>query len=108
MRSMSNRIAAPVLVALLAASASVVSAQEQDTTNPNIIVNGQEPQLDMSAMTKGPEIKGTVTARRGDRIRVTAARGGQQLGHGEGRGRCCHGAPLTRPGPPRCDRCGRA
>lgn len=75
MRFTSGRTAAPVLFALLAATAGVVSAQEQDTTNPNIIVTGQEPTLDMSALTKGPEIKGIVTARKGDRIRVTALDG---------------------------------
>ncbi len=76
MRSISNRTVAPVLFALLSASAAgIVSAQEQDTSNPNIIVTGQETVLDMSAMTKGPDIKGIVTARKGDRIRVTAVDG---------------------------------
>lgn len=75
MRAISNRIVTPVLFALLAASAGAVSAQEQDTSNPNIIVTGQEPQLDMTTLTKGPEIKGIVTARKGDRIRVTALDG---------------------------------
>lgn len=76
MRAISNRSVAPLLFALLSASAAgSVSAQEQDTTNPNIIVTGQDETLDMSAMTKGPEIKGIVTARKGDRIRVTAVDG---------------------------------
>lgn len=76
MRSISNRTVAPVLFALLSASAAgIVSAQEQDTSNPNIIVTGPDTTPDMSAMTKGPDIKGIVTARKGDRIRVTAADG---------------------------------
>ena len=74
MRAISNRTAAPVLLALLAVS-GVASAQDQDTSNPNIIVNGQEAAPDAAAMAKGPEIKGIVTARKGDRIRVTAADG---------------------------------
>lgn len=59
------------LVALLAVPASVsVSAQEPVVQpDPNIIVNGaQEP----VASTPGPEVKGVITARSGDKMKVTA------------------------------------
>lgn len=46
-------------------------AQEQ---NPNIIVEG-EALPDMAALTKGPEIKGVITARKGDKMKVTSADG---------------------------------
>lgn len=75
MVAFSTRSAVPALLALIAMPAVAVLAQEQDTSNPNIIVTGQEPQLDMTTMAKGPEIKGIVTARKGDRIRVTALDG---------------------------------
>nr|WP_246385616.1 OmpA family protein [Novosphingobium hassiacum] len=48
-----------------------VWAQEQ---NPNIIVEG-EALPDMAELTKGPEIKGVITARKGDKMKVTAADG---------------------------------
>lgn len=53
-------------------------AQEQEASNPNIIVNG-ELVPDTSAMTPGPEIKGTITARSRDRIKVTTADGASTL-----------------------------
>ena len=64
MRAVSNFTVAPVLFALLALPAVTASAQEQDTSNPNIVVTGQEAELDMSALPKGPDIKGIVTARK--------------------------------------------
>jgi hypothetical protein len=75
MRAVSNFSVAPVLFALLALPAVTASAQEQDTSNPNIVVTGQEAELDMSALPKGPDIKGIVTARKGDRVRITSADG---------------------------------
>lgn len=59
-------IATPVPTALL--------AQEQPAMDPNIVVTG-EPLPDMSAMTAGPELKGVITARKGDRLRITTADG---------------------------------
>lgn len=75
MVAFSTRSAVPALLAMIAMPAVAALAQEQDTSNPNIIVTGQEPQLDMTTLIKGPEIKGIVTARKGDRIRVTALDG---------------------------------
>ena len=61
-----------LLVAMLAISASgSVAAQEQNAPDPRIVVNGAPA----PAMTAGPEIKGVITARNGDRMKVTAADG---------------------------------
>lgn len=62
---------------LLAAAAASVSAmavaqpQQNGMRDPNIIVEG-EVVPDTSAMTKGPEVKGIITARKGDKMKVTA------------------------------------
>ena len=62
------------LIALSTVSASgIVYAQEQDTAKPNITVTGELP--DPSTMTPGPEIKGVITARKGERMKVTTADG---------------------------------
>lgn len=53
-------------------------AQEQDTSNPNIIVDGALP-AEIGPMTVGPEIKGTITARTGDKIKVLAADGSSSI-----------------------------
>ncbi|NBW75168.1 MAG: OmpA family protein [Sphingomonadaceae bacterium] len=75
MRVISNKPAAFALLAMLAVPMSAsLSAQEQMSTDPNIVVTG-EPLPDMSAMTPGPEIKGVITARKGDRMKITAADG---------------------------------
>ena len=68
----------PFALALLATltlpmSASL-SAQEQEPSDPNILVTG-EALPDTSAMTEGPEVKGIITARSGDKMKVTAADG---------------------------------
>jgi OmpA-OmpF porin, OOP family len=47
---------------------------QSEAPNPNIVVTG-EAMPDTSAMTPGPELKGTITARKGDRVQVTAADG---------------------------------
>ena len=66
------------LLALLAApvSGSALAQPEAPATvsDAYIIVNG-EAQPDTSAMTPGPELKGVITARRGDRMKVTAPDG---------------------------------
>ena len=48
-----------------------LSAQEQVAPDPSIIVNGERP----PALIAGPEIKGVISARNGDKIKVTAADG---------------------------------
>lgn len=76
MRSISKFTVTPALFALLSVSVpGIAAAQKQDTTNPNIVVTGQDAELDMSALPKGPDVKGIVTARKGDRVRVTSADG---------------------------------
>jgi len=56
-----------------ALTTSAVAQEQQDPPASGIIVNGQVPAS--APMAKGPEIKGTITARHGDRIKVTAADG---------------------------------
>lgn len=65
----------PLLFALAACAPAVLYAQEQFEADPNIVVNG-ELMPDKSAMTAGPEVKGVITARGADKIRVTTADGG--------------------------------
>ena len=50
------------------------SLSAQANNDPNIVVTGA-PQPDMSAMTPGPELKGVITARKGDRMKITTADG---------------------------------
>ncbi|RYI15385.1 MAG: OmpA family protein [Acetobacteraceae bacterium] len=64
----------PTLCFLLAALAIPASAQEQGPSDPNIVVNGQAA-LPAPVMTEGPEIKGVISARDGDRVKVTTADG---------------------------------
>lgn len=72
-----NRTTRFAMLAAVAACASV-AASAQDATapapNPNIIVEGEQLP-DMSVPTKGPEVKGIITARKGDKMKVTAADG---------------------------------
>lgn len=71
------------LLAMVAASvaggvSSVALAQVQDAADPNIIVNG-ERLPDVAEMTKGPDIKGVITARSADKIKVTGPDGSSTL-----------------------------
>lgn len=75
MRVASRRPIALALLATLTLPVSAgLSAQEQESTDPNILVTG-EALPDTSAMTAGPEVKGIITARSGDKMKVTAADG---------------------------------
>lgn len=75
MRVISRRPGALILSALFAVTATgSLSAQEQAPANATIVVTG-EPLPDVSTMTKGPDIKGVITARTGDKIKVTAPDG---------------------------------
>ena len=78
MRIIANRPGALILLTAIALPASGLSAQPEDTPTTTIVVTG-EPQPDLSAMTAGPEIKGIITARNGDKMKVTAADGTQTL-----------------------------
>jgi OOP family OmpA-OmpF porin len=66
MRMNFNRPGALVLLAMLTMPAAGLSAQEQAQPSSTIIVEG---------MIKGPVIKGIITARKDDKMKVTAADG---------------------------------
>lgn len=74
MRNLPASTAALALIALAALSVSGAVLAQQGRTEPTIVVTG-DPTPDLSAMTAGPEIKGVITARSGDKIKVTAADG---------------------------------
>ncbi len=72
MRISSKNPGVRFLVAMLAVSAaSGAYAQDQTARDPDIVVNGALP----SATTEGPEIKGVITARHGDQLKVTTEDG---------------------------------
>ncbi|MGC6329588.1 OmpA family protein [Rhizorhabdus sp. FW153] len=63
------------MMAMLALSASAsLSAQQQRSSDSNIVVDGV-PLPDPSTMTEGPEIKGVISARTGNRLKVRQADG---------------------------------
>ena len=75
MRITSKNPRGPLLLAMLTmASSGSVFAQQQPAPDPSITVTG-ERLPDTSAMTAGPEIKGIITARSGDKMKVTTADG---------------------------------
>jgi outer membrane protein OmpA-like peptidoglycan-associated protein len=67
------------MLAIPAAGAASISAyaQQHDSPGGNIVVNGEVPQDAPTAaeLTPGPEIKGIISARRGQALQVTAADG---------------------------------
>ena len=82
MRVISKNQGVGIVIAMLAVPvAGSLHAQPQEApADPNIVVNGTLPQAAAApapapAMTAGPEIKGTITARNGDRIKVLGADG---------------------------------
>ena len=75
MRIAANRPGAIIMLAAIALPAATLSAQPQE---PNIVVTG-EPIPDLSTMTAGPEIKGVITGRNGEKMKVTAPDGTQTL-----------------------------
>jgi outer membrane protein OmpA-like peptidoglycan-associated protein len=58
-------------------SGSLYAQQQETPPDPNIVVNGTPAPKAVEApvMTAGPEIKGVITARNGDKMKVTAADG---------------------------------
>lgn len=79
MTVVSGRSGALFLLATLTLPVSgSLSAQPLGSSDPNIIVTG-EPLPDMSAITEGPEIKGIITARSGDKMKVTADDGSSSV-----------------------------
>lgn len=75
MRRITKNTVALSVVALLAVPMAAPSiAQQADTSNPSIIVTGERvPALE--TLPAGPDIKGTITARKGDQMKVTTAEG---------------------------------
>ncbi|WP_246465760.1 OmpA family protein [Novosphingobium jiangmenense] len=75
MATTTPRRASMMLLAAAAASVSAIAVAQPQQANgmqdPNIIVEG-EVVPDTSAMTKGPEVKGIITARKGDKMKITA------------------------------------
>ena len=72
MRVMSKKSGSLLLLAMLTVPISgSLSAQVQNSPDPSIIVNGERP----PTLAAGPEIKGVISARTGDKIKVTAADG---------------------------------
>ena len=74
MHVISERPGLLCLLAIVSASAPGALLAQQDSTDPAIVVTG-ENLPDTSAMTPGSEIKGVITARSGDKMKVTAADG---------------------------------
>ena len=69
MRVMSKKSGVLCLLAMLTVPISgSLAAQQQSSPDPSIVVTGER-------MTAGPEIKGIISARTGDKIKVTAADG---------------------------------
>src|SRR6218665_1805182 len=72
MRLVSKNSGVRFLAVVLAASAAPAAyAQQQTSADSNIIVTGPAP----SDLTAGPEVKGGITARDGDGVKVTTADG---------------------------------
>ncbi len=78
MRIISNRTGSLVLISMLSVSIpAMLSAQDQQSADP-IIVKGQparEQPVVPATITKGPEIKGIISARNDNKMKVTAADG---------------------------------
>lgn len=64
----STRTGVASLFAILALTAPIAVAAQQENADTNIVVTGV-------AMPKGPEIKGIISARNADKIKITAADG---------------------------------
>lgn len=80
MRALSTKANAGILIAMAAVTApTTVFAQQQDQSDPSVTVNGKrEPQAAApapAASTPGPELKGVISARNGDRLKVTTPDG---------------------------------
>jgi OmpA-OmpF porin, OOP family len=64
----------------VAAPASLVAQQPQETRDPSITVTGSLPPAAAPVtMTKGPEIKGIIAARNDNRIKITTADGASRI-----------------------------
>ncbi|MBO9712835.1 OmpA family protein [Sphingomonas sp.] len=73
MRIISKRPEVRLLLAALAVSAPVSASAQQTPQDPSIVVTGER--APDGPMTPGPQIKGVITARHGDRMKVATADG---------------------------------
>jgi OOP family OmpA-OmpF porin len=71
MSTRSKLLTAPVLLTLLAAPAVSLSAQDNTST---ITVTGVAP-TDLQGLEEGPKVEGVISARSGERLRITTANG---------------------------------
>ena len=79
MRSMSAKAGIPFVLAIAALPvASALHAQPETIGRPDITVNGPA-QPDPAQLTAGPEVKGIISARRGDQIQVSTADGNRTM-----------------------------
>ncbi len=79
MRVILKRPKTLILVAMLTIPASgSIAAQQQDPSDPNIVVTGS-PLPEAAVLTKGPEIKGIISARNDDRMKVISADGSSAI-----------------------------
>lgn len=77
MRFMSQGPAARILLVMLATSAAgSLSAQQETSSDPSITVTGPAP---AGPMVAGPEIKGVITARNDDKMKVLTADGSSRI-----------------------------
>jgi outer membrane protein OmpA-like peptidoglycan-associated protein len=60
-----------LLVALSVSASGAVFAQQQDPADNSVVINGER--------SPGPELKGVITARNGDRMKVTSADGSSTI-----------------------------
>jgi OOP family OmpA-OmpF porin len=74
MRIVAKRPRVRVMLAVLALPVSVGLSAQPQSADPNIVVDGV-PAPEPAVMTAGPEVKGVIAARNGDRIKVTTADG---------------------------------
>lgn len=71
--SKSSGVSLSLAIAALSVSGGAV-AQQQTPTDPSVVVTGV-PEPDLSTMAPGPEVKGVIAARNGDKIKVKSADG---------------------------------
>ena len=74
MRVISNRPVLGFLVGTLAMSASGSALAQQAPPDPSIVVTGVSAP-EAAVMTRGPQVKGVISARHGDRMKVATADG---------------------------------
>ena len=79
MTALTNRTALLIAGAMMVAPVTTgLSAQESDAANDTeLLVQGQMP-TDLDGLPEGPDIEGVITARKGERVQITAEDGTMQ------------------------------